>query len=193
MSPWFGYALFVAGNVAGIIIRVPHDKRSKQVRVVEDRKGAVEKTLLALLTIALLLPLVTMTTPMLAFANYPFQPTCMALGAVSMGLYLWRFHRAHADLGDNWSFTLQVREGHRLVTSGIYRRIRHPMYAAIYMVAVAQILLVANWISGPAMLVAFTAMVVLRVGPEEQLMIDRFGDEYRAYAATTKRLIPGVW
>ena len=62
-----------------------------------------------------------------------------------------------------------------------------------YMVAVAQILLVANWISGPAMLVAFTAMVVLRVGPEEQLMIDRFGDEYRAYAATTKRLIPGVW
>jgi protein-S-isoprenylcysteine O-methyltransferase Ste14 len=67
------------------------------------------------------------------------------------------------------------------------------MYAAIYMVAIAQALLVPNYIAGPAMLAAFTAMVLLRIGPEEQMMVDRFGDEYRAYAARTKRLIPGVW
>ena len=193
MNPWFGYGAFIVGNVAGVVIRVPHETRSKQVRVVEDRKGAVEKALLAVLTVALLLPLLTMTTSILAFADYPLHPGSLVVGIIFMGLYLWLFHRAHADLGDNWSFTLQVREGHRLVTAGIYRRIRHPMYAAIYMVALAQAVLVPNYISGSAMLAAFTAMVLLRVGPEEQMMVDRFGDEYRAYAARTKRLIPGVW
>ena len=193
MSPWVGYVAFIAGNIAGVVFRVPHEKRSKEVRVAHDRKGIVEKMLLALLTVAVLLPLLSMATPVLAFADYSLRPACVAAGCVFMGLYLCLFHRSHADLGDNWSFTLQVREGHRLVTSGIYARIRHPMYSAIYMVAIAQVFLVPNCVAGPAMLVAFTAMVVLRVEAEERMMIDTFGDEYLAYARRTKRLIPGVW
>ena len=45
---------------------------------------------------------------------------------------------AHADLGLNWSITLEMRKGHELIVHGVYRRIRHPMYAAIFLFAVAQ-------------------------------------------------------
>lgn len=193
MSPWFGYAIFVLGHTAGGVIRLRHERRSKLVPVAESRKGIVEVFLLALLTIAILLPLLAMATSLLSFANYAPCLACVVPGAVFMGLYVWLLYRSHADLGDNWSFTLQVRRDHRLVTSGIYGSIRHPMYAALYMLAIAQTLLVPNYVAGPATIAAFTATVLLRVGAEEQMMIDRFGDAYRAYAARTKRLIPGIW
>ena len=133
MSPWFGYAIFVLGHTAGGVIRLRHERRSKLVPVAESRKGIVEVFLLALLTIAILLPLLAMATSLLSFANYAPCLACVVPGAVFMGLYVWLLYRSHADLGDNWSFTLQVRRDHRLVTSGIYGSIRHPMYAALYM------------------------------------------------------------
>jgi protein-S-isoprenylcysteine O-methyltransferase Ste14 len=49
---------------------------------------------------------------------------CLVIG-------LWLFYRSHADLGTNWSITLEIREQHRLITQGVYRRIRHPMYSAL--------------------------------------------------------------
>jgi protein-S-isoprenylcysteine O-methyltransferase Ste14 len=50
--------------------------------------------------------------------------------------------------------TLEVREQHALVTTGVYSRVRHPMYSAW---ALAQALLLPNWIAGPAGLIGFAA------------------------------------
>jgi protein-S-isoprenylcysteine O-methyltransferase Ste14 len=79
------------------------------------------------------------------------------------------------------------------VTHGIYRRIRHPMYSAIFLQAIAQALLLPNWVAGPSCLAAFTLMFALRLGPEERMMEDRFGEAYREYRTATKRLVPRVW
>jgi len=49
--------------------------------------------------------------------------------------------RTHKDLGRNWSVTLEVREQHALVTNGVYSRVRHPMYSAFWLWALAQALL----------------------------------------------------
>ena len=194
MNPWFGYALLIAGNLAGIAIRVPHDSRNGKIRVVDDRKGKLEICLLILMAIAvMILPIVAMATPLLSFADYALTPWAFVAGAGCLALNLWLFYRSHADLGTNWSATLQVRDGHSLVTAGVYHSIRHPMYSAIYLLALAQSLLLTNWIAGPATLVAFTLMFALRMRPEEQMMIDKFGDEYRAYASRAKRLVPGIW
>jgi protein-S-isoprenylcysteine O-methyltransferase Ste14 len=106
---------------------------------------------------------------------------------------LWLFYRSHADLGTNWSITLEVREQHRLITQGVYRRIRHPMYSALVLYSVGQALVIPNWVAGPSNVVAFAILVSLRVHAEEQMMSEAFGDEYAAYAARTKRLVPGVW
>ena len=67
------------------------------------------------------------------------------------------------------------------------------MYASFYLMAIGQALLIPNWIAGPASLIAFTLMFFLRLKPEEQMMVDRFGAKYTDYRAKTKRLIPGIW
>lgn len=89
--------------------------------------------------------------------------------------------------------TLEVREKHTLVTRGIYRRVRHPMYLAFLLFALGQALVVPSWVAGPSLLVVFTLVFALRVGPEERMMLEEFGKEYEAYMARTKRLVPGVW
>jgi protein-S-isoprenylcysteine O-methyltransferase Ste14 len=103
------------------------------------------------------------------------------------------FYRTHRDLGRAWSVTLEIREQHRLVTHGIYARLRHPMYAAFWLWALSQALLLPNWIAGLSGMVGFGTLFFCRVGHEEQMMLERFGDEYREYMRRTKRIVPGVY
>ncbi|MBF2009355.1 MAG: isoprenylcysteine carboxylmethyltransferase family protein, partial [Chlorogloeopsis fritschii C42_A2020_084] len=105
-------------------------------------------------------------------------------------LSLWLFWRSHHDLGKNWSSTLQIREGHTLTTNGVYQNIRHPMYASVLLLCVAQALLLSNWIAGLSGFIGFSIAYATRVNQEEQMLLDRFGDEYEAYRQSTKRLVP---
>jgi len=107
-----------------------------------------------------------------------------------MVLALWLFYRSHADLGRNWSVTLEVRKGHELVQQGVYRSIRHPMYASIWIWCFAQGLLLANWLAGWYSLVAFAIMYFVRTPREERMMCDSFGQEYRDYMRKTGRVFP---
>jgi len=100
------------------------------------------------------------------------------------------FYRSHADLGRNWSISLQIRNEHRLVTTGIYRLIRHPMYSSFFLFAVAQLMLLPNWFAGATGLVGVGMLYAFRIRQEERMMIERFGAEYRDYMAHTARLIP---
>ncbi len=194
MNPWIGKAVFLVGMVVCVAIRLPHDKRSKGIKVAESRKGALEKTLLGLMAITGgIFPLMFMLSPLLSFADYPLRALPFWCGVACLGLSLWLFHRAHADLGTNWSNSLELRENHRLVTSGIYRSVRHPMYTAIFVYALAQALLLANWVAGPGCLVVFTLMFGSRLHAEERMMFEKFGQQYEDYVVRTKRLIPGVW
>ena len=193
MTPWIGKGLLLAGLVATIAIRAPHDTVSKKTPVAENRRGPLEIVLLALMMIGTLLLPVLSLTPLLAFADYPFHPVALGAGVAVMLLALWLFHRSHADLGRNWSMTLEIREGHELVTGGVYARIRHPMYSALYLYGFAQALLLANWLAGLSFLVAFTLMFAARLRREERMMLEKFGEKYEEYRRRTKRLIPGVW
>jgi protein-S-isoprenylcysteine O-methyltransferase Ste14 len=58
---------------------------------------------------------------------------------------------------------------------------------------VAQALLLPNWIAGPAGLIGFGTLFFLRVGREEELMIETFGDDYHHYMARTSRIVPGIY
>jgi protein-S-isoprenylcysteine O-methyltransferase Ste14 len=194
MKPALGTLVYLAALAASIVIRSPHDRRSQKTQVSEDRRGALEVALLVLMGVAVLgLPLVHAASGWLAFADHAQPAWAFVLGLGLCALWLWLFWRTHADLGANWSVSLQLRTEHRLVTTGVYARVRHPMYSALFVQAGAQACLLANWVAGPAMLAAFALMFALRLGPEERMLAERFGAEYELYARRTKRLVPWVW
>ncbi len=139
------------------------------------------------------IPLIWVASPLFSFAEYPLHVIPFALGVLCYAIGLWLFHRSHADLGDNWSITLQIREGHRLVTRGVYERVRHPMYSSLFLYSLGQALVLPNWFAGPSYLVTFGLLFALRLQHEEGMMLEQFGDEYTNYMTQTKRIIPGVW
>jgi protein-S-isoprenylcysteine O-methyltransferase Ste14 len=193
MSPWFGKAIILASSIVMVIIRAPHGQRSRGVKVARSSRGPLELGLLALAWLAFFVPLVWVAAPVFAFADYPLHPLPLLAGVVCLAVGLWLFARSHADLGTNWSITLEVREKHQLVTQGIYQTVRHPMYSALLLYSLGQALVVPNWIAGPSYFVAMAVLFVFRLGPEERMMLEEFGKDYEAYMARTKRLVPGVW
>lgn len=135
-------------------------------------------------------PCVYLATPWLDFADYWTPVWVVAPGAVAAAASIWLLWRAHADLGRNFSPYLELQDRHSLVMQGVYSHVRHPMYAAHWLWAVAQALLLPNWTAGPALLVTFLPLYLQRVPREEQMLLDRFGKEYRAYMGRTGRLLP---
>ncbi len=193
MDPRYGVAAVVAASVALVAIRAPHGQRSRSVPVAVRRKGTLEVVLLTLAWIGFFLPFLWMGTDLLSGFDIPLHPAAFGAGAAVTVAGLWLFHRSHADLGTNWSITLEVREGHRLVTEGVYARVRHPMYGALLLFGAGIALLCPNLVAGPAYLVAGLLITFGRLGPEERMMRERFGAEWEAYAGRTGRLVPGVW
>jgi len=108
----------------------------------------------------------------------------LAIG--SLLLFVW----VHLNLGSNFSIELQISDRQTLVESGPYRRIRHPMYTAFYLLHFAAFLLTDNWFIGLTWLAGLTVIVLLRVKREEKMMLDKFGPEYAAYMKRTGRFLP---
>jgi protein-S-isoprenylcysteine O-methyltransferase Ste14 len=184
-------AIYFLAILVEIVIRAPLNKRRKQEKMSERRVTAQEKTLLGLLFLGMfLIPILYAATNWLDFANYDLPDWAGWMGVVLITGAIFMFWRAHADLGINWSPTLEIREQHQLITHGIYGVIRHPMYASQWLWVIAQPLLLQNWIAGWLNLIVFVFFYFLRVKAEEQLMIERFGDEYRAYMQRVGAVFP---
>ena len=194
MTPFIAKLVWVAGIIGWYVIRYPHQRRSRKTPVASRRERVREGLLLTMSFAGLfILPVIYVATGEPQVADYPFHPLLAWLGTAVFAAALIGFDRTHRDLGRFWSVTLEIRQTHELVTTGVYRHVRHPMYAAFFLWAVAQALLLPNWIAGPAGLVGFGTLFGLRVWREERMMEAAFGDAYRAYAARTWRVIPGVF
>ena len=181
--------------LAEMLIRFPHERQRRKTRMVVDRVSGLERLLLGLVAMGVfLLPAVYVSTSWLSWADYRLSPRATGraggVGTALLAVAVWLFWRSHTDLGRNWSPSLQIREGHTVVTNGVYRSIRHPMYASIWLWGIAQALVLQNWIAGWASLVLFLPMYVLRVAHEEQMMLEQFGEAYRMYMNQTGRVIP---
>ena len=186
----FGIAFWVT-ILAQMVIRAPLNKKRRLEKMSEQQITGQEKSILGLLFLGgFLLPLLYSTTSWLDFANYNLPGWAGWIGVVLIAGALYVFWRAHADLGLNWSPTLEIREKHELITRGIYGVIRHPMYASQWILAIAQPLLLQNWLVGFANLIIFIPFYFLRVQAEEKMMQDSFGDQYREYMKKTGAVLP---
>lgn len=193
MTPTISKAIFVALVIGWYVIRYEHARRSRREKIISSARGPREIALLLISLTGLgILPLIYVTTAIPHFAAYGFHPIQGWLGLLFALAALGMFQLTHRALGRNWSVSLDVREGHQLVTDGIYRRVRHPMYAAFWLWAIAQALLLPNWVAGLAGLVGFGTLFFGRVAHEERMMLEVFGDSYRAYMARTGRVFPSI-
>jgi len=193
MNPWIAKAIVLAATVVMMAIRAPHGRRSGIVKVAKSYKTPLETGVLLLAWVGFFVPLIWVASPAFWFAEYPLRIGPLVAGVICFVIGLWLFYRSHADLGTNWSLSLEVREGHRLITHGVYREVRHPMYSALALYSVGQAFVIPNWVAGLSNLVAFAVLFALRVGAEERMMAQQFGSEYAAYRVRTKRLLPRVW
>jgi protein-S-isoprenylcysteine O-methyltransferase Ste14 len=187
--------VFVAGILIEEIIRAPRRYRNwlnqRTGMIVEHRVGALEQVLMRLnLFGTTLAPILYAFTNWFGFGAYALPAWTGVIGVLCLAVAIWLLVRAHADLGRNWSPTLEIVKEHRLVTEGIYGTIRHPIYAAVWLTVIAQALMIDNWFVGFAGIAVFLPVYLTRIPAEERMMIDRFGDAYRAYMERTGGIVP---
>jgi protein-S-isoprenylcysteine O-methyltransferase Ste14 len=120
-----------------------------------------------------------------------FRANWVGLGVLWAGvaLRLWSIR----TLGRYFTFAIQTSADQPLVTGGPYRVLRHPSYTGIWLAFVGVGVLFGNWLSLLVVAGLTLAGLVYRIRREERALTDALGERYRAYAATTKRLIPFIW
>ena len=99
---------------------------------------------------------------------------------------------ARLILKNNWSGKVQIVEGQRVIKSGLYRFIRHPIYLGFSLCFFGSLLFRMNY----AALLACIIMIplhIIKAKQEEKLLLQEFGVEYSEYMNTTKRLIPFIY
>lgn len=184
-------AIYFLAIIIETTIRAPLNKKRKLEKMSERRVTGQKKTLLGLLFMGMLvIPIIYAASDWLDFANYTLPDWAGWAGVLLIAGVIFIFWRAHADLGLNWSPSLEIREKHELITRGIYGIIRHPMYASQWLWVIAQPFLLQNWIAGFLNLLIFIPFYLLRVQAEEQLMMEKFGDQYSIYKQNVGGVIP---
>jgi protein-S-isoprenylcysteine O-methyltransferase Ste14 len=186
--------IWLACGLSWFALRFGPRRHSRKTPVRCSGRGPREFVLLAASLAGLgIVPFVYVVAHFPRFADYPLVPVLSYLGIAVELSCLGLFYLSHRDLGHNWSVSLDLRERHTLVTTGIYALVRHPMYAGFWLMALGQALLLPNWVAGPAGLVGFGVLFFGRVAREEAMMIGAFGDEYRAYMRRTARVVPWLY
>ncbi|NYT20464.1 MAG: isoprenylcysteine carboxylmethyltransferase family protein [Methanomicrobiales archaeon] len=191
MTPPVFIVAYFTGFIVASAIRLVYSREYRRRIRKEGKRPTPDTPLVYLPALGFfIVPLIFVLTPILSFADYALPFWAGLAGTGIFALAIWLLWRSHADLGRYFSPVIEVVEGQRLVTDGVYRRIRHPMYTAHLLWGVSQPLLLWNWVAGFALLATFVPFIVVRMPAEERAMRQQFGGEYETYEARTGRLLP---
>jgi protein-S-isoprenylcysteine O-methyltransferase Ste14 len=189
-----GIYVWAIGVIAWFVIRYPYARKARRTATLRAVGWSRERILLAVATIGLfVIPVLWLATGWPRALNYDLNYASVVVGALLYVASLWLFRRSHKDLGRQWSASLEIRESHQIVRAGVYRRIRHPMYASFWLWALAQAFLLPNAAAALAGLIAIAILFFTRIDFEERMLTEAFGDDYRAYMRETKRIVPGIY
>ena len=186
-------AVLVVGFLTIFMITIYHRLRSWESKEALDRRQEGVFILATLRPLALAMWLgvfVYMINPgWMTWSSVPLPPWLRWFGAgILIGgvvLLAWTLR----SLGVNLTDTVVTRQAHTLITHGPYRWVRHPFYDALALFVVAFALIAANWFILVAGAIVFL-LLAIRSQTEEELLLARFGDTYRAYRESTGRFVP---
>jgi protein-S-isoprenylcysteine O-methyltransferase Ste14 len=103
-----------------------------------------------------------------------------------IAFFAWSFR----SIGDSYRGGIGLHEAHGLVTTGAYRYMRHPIYAAFIGLMLLVLLISANWLLGLSGIVLVAAIPATRIPVEERQLRERFGSAWDAYRDRTGRFFP---
>ena len=187
----WGTLVWLATCITVKRIRAPFEKDSKEETFLKHHQAGIDTIImLVFLMGGGIIPMAHLATGVLAFANYPLPVWAPALSFLGLVPGVVLFRASHVDLGRNWSVATELREGHILVTTGVYKHVRHPMYSALWLIFSTYPLLLHNWIAGLSSVAGFAVLYSVRVPYEERMMHERFGEEYASYMQRSGRLWP---
>ena len=182
--------IFLILFVLVTVIRKTYLRKAGCKKINLKEQNPAEMILFVFIVLGMLAPLFFIFSTWLSAANYYLPDFIRWVGVVLFILASWRLWKSHADLGKNWTISVDKKKRHTLVENGVYRHIRHPMYSAHLLWALAQLLLIPNWIAGPSFLLFSIPIYVYRIPKEEKMLIKEFGKEYKKYMKRTGRLLP---
>jgi protein-S-isoprenylcysteine O-methyltransferase Ste14 len=189
-----GKITWCAFIVAWVVIRWIPNRRARKVRISYTSRTPLERFSMAMSSTGLgIVPAIWVFTGQPSAFDRAAGPISFLIAIVLLAASLRMFRLTHKALGAMWSHSLDLREEHKLVTRGVYEKLRHPMYTAFWLWAAAQPFLLANWVAGLAGIIGFGTLYFLRIGQEERMLEERFGQEWRDYVARTKRILPGLY
>jgi len=96
-------------------------------------------------------------------------------------------------LGQSFRTSVQLLEGQKLVTNGLYGCIRHPAYTGGILMFAGLGLATGNWFSVAAASVSMFTGYFFRIRVEERVLAERFGAEFAAHRRRTWAVIPPIW
>ena len=183
----------IAGFTLVILIALPFRIRSQATRERLDRRqeGVAMMIVLRLGGAAVWAGVIAfMIDPaLMRWSSLALPPgarwTGVGLTVLTMALLTWTL----GSLGPNLTDTVVTRKAHTLVTRGPYRWVRHPFYDCMALFVAAIALMMANWFVVGAGGIMF-ALLAIRSRTEEDKLLERFGEPYRAYRAATGRFLP---
>lgn len=114
----------------------------------------------------------------------------LGMALLAFGVY-WAFWARHT-LGSNWSGRVTIKEDHELVTRGPYRYVRHPIYTGVLFAFLGSAIALGH-MGGLFALAIMLSIFAYKMGLEEKVLDEHFGDKYADYRKTTRKLIPLVW
>jgi protein-S-isoprenylcysteine O-methyltransferase Ste14 len=191
--------LFYRGTLAILIItffviRAPSVRSASKTEKGEEKKPTRERFLVLLNFVGMIgLPILYILTPWLDYFAYTFPDIVRLFGIAFFFIGLILLVWVHRTLGKHWSMVLKLGEEHSLITTGPYLKVRHPMYTYFYIMTISTALISANLFVGAFGVIAWTLHYSFRVGDEEDLMLEQFGEEYEEYMKRTGRLLPKFW
>ncbi len=159
----------------------------------ESESGGATRVanLLALLAvIATVVYVISPTRMSWAALLFPIWLRWLGVGMALSGFVLLQW--SQQTLGKNWSDAPKLFEGQQMIVNGPHRWIRHPIYAAFFLILGSLLLISANWFVG-GMWIGMTGLdIASRIRTEEAMMLGQFGEQYRAYMLRTGRLLPRI-
>ena len=188
--------LFIISGIVMFAIRIYYQRKIRSERLHTEERGSrlrlMPGAIAAFVTIVFGLEYI-FAPGTFEFAYLIEYPTWLRwVGVLMLIIGIGLLWAAHHHLGKSFHSLVVLKEDQVLVESGPYKRIRHPIYTAYVLNYIGGGLLAGNWVLTFVPVFFFGLLVFLRLGEEEAVLVEKFGDYYRDYMKRSGRFLPKI-